>query len=653
MGHSHQVRSLAPALLIALAILGSREVAAAEADGLTRPHADSAEAYAREFRGLLEKGLAPEKFSLNEAVAHFQAASVLRRDDPQLHYASGLVCLQRGNHSGALSSFRRAVAQPSFYLPAWQALIRTEIVQGDCEAAFGDLVTLARLPASNTTDTARPEYAAWMGRILGHLESGSEHAATVRAAAGRCHTQLEAALGESLQASYRQGRQEMRALTAERGEGKPTARDGADSARQADDLRVQRAEIDLEKQRVEEVARQATEQAQQAIEQLDRDLRELEENYAALASRAQEIPLQLNQLSLHAARLQQMLLNAEWDKARANQNGNRAASTGIDFRQVLTLQQAAHATAQARVSWNMIVAAIKFLESEQADFSRKAAEIKRQAQARIEVHHQLMERLRVKQSVLTARHDLLSQWEQRIAQRLQTAQSTPPGKPPAPGDTPSAPEVRSRSMAVESPPNPRESRTGKRAERKRGRADEVRDEMEQIKIVASNSAEAALEATEQAWKKLEELAGQFQQLSAQVSQIERTTEQLESQRARFITAGNLVSASAIRVQLKPLYAQLRVLRSGVVQVQNQAAGLVTTYQRGLNDWLMWLDAARERYEKLERAHAQLSEDADREWAKLDAPSSEPGIPPTFAECFPLDLSAEKDRLLAELQTPEQ
>jgi tetratricopeptide (TPR) repeat protein len=100
--------------------------------------------YLEGLRKSLQIGFGDGNDGLARARSHNDAIKALCSSDARLSLAWGLVCLKQGQLDDAQRQFEQALeAADERYLPAWQALVRTQILQGRPAAARHSLILLA------------------------------------------------------------------------------------------------------------------------------------------------------------------------------------------------------------------------------------------------------------------------------------------------------------------------------------------------------------------------------------------------------------------------------------------------------------------------------------------------------------------------------
>lgn len=254
---------------------------------------------ARDVKGLLDEGFQPGAARLQTAEKKLATARKASPEDPRLDYAFGLILLKHQQPKLARAQFESAVHRSGpGYWPAWQILIRTQIVDKDYDAAF-PLVDefserLCREAGSRTVTSADLDAARWLGCTLGTLELLAD-VLNVRPQVTNSLELFRTLFGGRLLAEFESGRESIKTRYTElvddsESKAQSVARK-KETERQTETSKVE-ATLDAAEKDKEANTRTGVELAKWAEEQLkllDKQLNELERDYKFLESQAQSI----------------------------------------------------------------------------------------------------------------------------------------------------------------------------------------------------------------------------------------------------------------------------------------------------------------------------------------------------------------------------
>jgi DNA repair exonuclease SbcCD ATPase subunit len=349
----------------------------------------------KELQGLFEEGLVVGPKRLQAAQKRFAAARKLAVDDARLTHAWGLVLLRQSQLKQAIPQFEAALTHKGApYLPAWQALIWTQLVDRQFEAGLDRLEEYAalveKLPADEAGAEVRSDAARWMGEMFAALDKTVE-TKRLRESLGRHEEKLLVSLGDELGRAYHLGK----SIVEERAEGlaqqADEARDAAEkkSARkkkdEADKLADNLEGLDKEKENTAKTEEEWKKVFTEAQEKFDKQLESLEKDYQALESRAEAINQTINQLGRDLTAMQFQANNstaqgidpitAQRQEQQFMQRQNQLINAQIEYN--ATIGRLNRTAQQGRAVMQQRAALVKKYEAATGQLVKKSTELEK------------------------------------------------------------------------------------------------------------------------------------------------------------------------------------------------------------------------------------------------------------------------------------
>jgi hypothetical protein len=285
-------------LLISLALMGSAvrgeepAPASPEPQAAAAPPADAASAEA--IRTILDAGFRTRAAGATAATPPAAAAG----RDSRVEYARGLVLLKQLKHRDAAAAFQAAASSRPPYLPAWQALIRTQLTLKEGDAALEQAERLAAQiadPAVPWSDEVRREAAAWLGRVAGYLALDGVELVDPPALRTAHETRVRLALDEPLWDAWSRGRESIhrahQALLKERAAARATIAADQEEQHQgrAAEIEAERTELDEKTETLKLTAREWQAWLDEQLSQTEKKLTALQKDFATLDAAAREV----------------------------------------------------------------------------------------------------------------------------------------------------------------------------------------------------------------------------------------------------------------------------------------------------------------------------------------------------------------------------
>lgn len=368
---------------------------------------------AREVQALLDEGFQPGASHLPVAERKFATARRDFPDDPRLDFAFGLVLLKHQQPKLARAQFDSAVRRPGpGYWPAWQILIRMEIVDKEYDAAFRLIDEfsdrLCREAGSRSVTNADYDAARWLGCTLGTLEL----LADVVNARPQVTSSLElfrTLFGGRLLAEFESGRESIQVrydqlIDDTEAKAESVARK-KDKERQAETTKVQTT-LDAAVKDKEANTRTGIELAKWAEDQLkllDKQLNELERDYKFLDSQAQSISKSALLLAkeITAIEAQLALTNGAPGGNNPGSAPSRAVVVRSNFDQLLGQRKSQM---------------LKY-ELEYADTQQRMADVTNQAQGVLRQRNVVVQQYELGSGKLLKKSAALDKWSVRLTEK--------------------------------------------------------------------------------------------------------------------------------------------------------------------------------------------------------------------------------------------
>jgi hypothetical protein len=248
--------------------------------GLPKPQfaqpADEAQ-YVASIREFLKVGLGTSSDGIGAARPRYESALPLCGNDPRLFYAWGLVCLKQRNVAEAQQQLEMATGMAEGrYLPAWQALVRVQILQGTADMALQTLVRLAdalELPENRELlPEEKEECANWLGRVITFIEQNAADPSIQEGSVKDADARVSESLDPSLRAAYQNGKRR-------RSQRQQTQRD-------TEVLRARQDQMHDEKAKTQQDAEELKTTQHDKQKELQRNQNELQIKYAQLQAEA-------------------------------------------------------------------------------------------------------------------------------------------------------------------------------------------------------------------------------------------------------------------------------------------------------------------------------------------------------------------------------
>ena len=254
---------------------------------------------AAQIETLLDEGFV---FAPGRARAAQKQAAAARNaavNDPRLDYAYGLVLLKQSQPGLAKAQFEAAVKDaPRAYWPAWQALIRLQLIDQQYEHGLTRLDEFAALVhRSVEIDTITPAQRAaarWIGLVIGAVDQTADKS-KIGKRLNQAELRIRAALGAELSHELQLGIEAAQQRHAELAEQAALAEEL--SARKKDQKRVQEAEkietnlsgIDQEKKDADRTKADLKKTFEEQLTKHEKQLGELERDYLFFQKQAASI----------------------------------------------------------------------------------------------------------------------------------------------------------------------------------------------------------------------------------------------------------------------------------------------------------------------------------------------------------------------------
>ncbi len=148
---------------------------------------------------------------LDSARPQYEYAFTLCDNDPRLPYAWGLVCLKNDKLTESQKQFECATGHAGGgYLPAWQALARTQILRGKLNLAIDTLSQFSRVMEVSKnhalSEAGKEHYVDWLGRAVLLLKQNARNSRTLEESVEKADARFSAMFHASLRAAYDSGK---------------------------------------------------------------------------------------------------------------------------------------------------------------------------------------------------------------------------------------------------------------------------------------------------------------------------------------------------------------------------------------------------------------------------------------------------------------
>lgn len=253
--------------------------------------------------GILEAGMASDG-SLKKSKSAFDRTRLIRGDNPSIPYAWGLVLLQHNESADAAKQFVISTQQgDQKFLPAWQMLAWTHVINGDrseaLEAVAAAAVVLATRAA--TADAAGEDptqadlaSAAWLAEFLMAASSSARRkseATDVDSYSTRITNVFEGPLADALDTGREQYSKRLQALKAEleQAQKKVRARQEQKGKERSGKIESALKSAEAEKKDSELFAKDAKTWLEETTRKIDRELGRLERDYQFLSDQDKKL----------------------------------------------------------------------------------------------------------------------------------------------------------------------------------------------------------------------------------------------------------------------------------------------------------------------------------------------------------------------------